>query len=411
MEAEIIAVGTEITLGQIVNSNARLLADQLRRLGIESHWQVTTDDDPQRIGEAIGQAWHRNELIFVCGGLGPTDDDRTLQATADALHVDLSVDQAQWRSIQADFKRRRSPMVTENKRQAYYLTGAEVLANPVGLAIGSFWQGRGHTVVVLPGPPREFKAMVEQSLLPKLQSLTGTAISSRNLHFVGCPESALMEKIKEALGPNPQVTATSYVQPDEIQVRLTIHGKSAGVENELLEQAQQQVLAQVGQYYFGSGDDVSLAQQVVTLLKKKHLHITAAESLTGGLFQATICGVPGASNVFDGGLVTYAPEVKEKLLGVPKETIQKHGVVSAQTAESMAEHCQEQLSADIGVGFTGVAGPDDLEGHPAGTVWIGIAYPDHVESFELHLSQKLGRQNIRLQSVQQALLRIYHGLK
>ncbi|KRN59414.1 competence/damage-inducible protein A [Limosilactobacillus secaliphilus] len=410
MEAEIIAVGTEITLGQIVNSNARFLADQLRRLGIESHWQVTVDDDPARISEAIHNAWLRNQLLFVCGGLGPTDDDRTLQSTADALGVDLAVDEDQWQAIQADFKRRQAKMVPENKRQAYFLNGGMPLANPVGLAVGSFWQGKDHTVVVLPGPPREFKAMVSESLLPKLKNLMGKPIISRNLHFVGCPESELMDRIQAVL-PDKRVVATSYVQPDEIQVRLTVHNETTTNADELLNTAQEKILQAVGDYYFGTGEEVSLAKQVVDCLKKKHLHISAAESLTGGLFQATICSVPGASNVFDGGLVTYAIKVKESLLGVPKEVIDQQGVVSAATAEAMASHVQKLLHADIGVGFTGVAGPDSLEGHPAGTVWIGIAFPDHVESFELHLSGKLGRQNIRRQSVQRALLRIYHGLK
>lgn len=410
MEAEIIAVGTEITLGQIVNSNARLLADQLRQLGIESHWQVTIDDEPSRIAEAIHQAWPLNQLIFVCGVLGPTDDDRTLQATADALQLKLALDTQQWQSIQADFKRRKAVMVPENKRQAYYLAGGQVLANPVGLAVGSYWQGEGHTVVVLPGPPREFKAMVMKSLLPKLKVLTGKPILSRNMHFVGCPESELMDRIQNAL-TTKQVVVTSYVQPNEIQVRLTVHGEEKDDAKELLDQAENDIKQAVGQYYFGTGAEISLAKQVVDLLKQQHLHITAAESLTGGLFQATICSVPGASNVFDGGLVTYAPTIKESLLGVPKETINQHGVVSSATAEAMAEHSKQLLHADIGVGFTGVAGPDPLEGQPAGTVWIGIAFPDHTESFELHLSKRLGRQNIRLQSVQRALLRIYHGLK
>lgn len=410
MEAEIIAVGTEITLGQIVNSNARLLADQLRQLGIESHWQVTIDDEPARINQAIQQAWSRNQLIFVCGGLGPTDDDRTLQATADSLHLQLAVDDEQWQAIQEDFRHRQIPMVPDNKRQAYYLAGGKPLANPVGLAVGSFWQGRGHTIVVLPGPPREFKAMVMESLLPKLKTLTGKPIMSRNMHFVGCAESELMERIQEHL-TTKQVVVTSYVQPDEIQVRLTVHGEIESKAEDLLDHAESEIIQAVGQYYFGTGNDLSLASEVVQQLKDKHLHITAAESLTGGLFQATICSVPGASNVFDGGLVTYAPIVKENLLGVPAETIDKFGVVSAETAESMATHSQKMLHADIGVGFTGVAGPDSLEGQPAGTVWIGIAYPDHTESFELHLSKQLGRQNIRMQSVQRALLRIYHGLK
>ena len=411
MEAEIISVGTEITLGQIINSNARFLADQLRRLDIESYWQTVTDDEPSRIQAAIVNAQGRADLIFVCGGLGPTADDKTLASTAQALGVSLATDERQWQSIQADFARRQAPMVADNIRQAYYLAGGEPLDNPVGLAIGSFLQQGQHTYVVLPGPPREFKAMVLKSLVARLRQLQkgDHEIYSRVLHFVGYPESALMTKLNAGIKV-PGVLLTSYVQPEEIQVRATIHDVGLDEAKQKLDQVEHRAIDLLGDYYFGSGEGISLAGQVVHRLRQEKLTITAAESLTGGMLQSTICSVPGASNVFNGGFVTYAAAAKEHLLGISADIIQHYGVVSSQTAEAMASKSAEKMHADIGVGLTGVAGPDALENHPAGTVWIGLSYRGQSSSVLLHLSSKMGRQSIRQNAVQRALLLVWRQL-
>ena len=417
MEAEIISIGTEIIVGQIVNTNARFLADQLRRLDIDAHWQTTTDDDPTRIQAAIRQAQTRAQLIFVCGGLGPTLDDQTMASTAAAIGVELALDDEQWQKIQADFVIRKTKMTPENIKMAYYLKGGQILANPTGMADGAYLNHQGHTYVVLPGPPREFKPMVTQSLLPLLKQQFGNdkAIFSHNLHFLGLPESQLMDEIEQVLDEAKldDVLATSYVQPGEIQVRLTIHDAMQAQAEKKLAAAEQAIFKRVGRYCFGIGEHVTLAEQVVKLLREHQWTITGAESLTGGMFQSTICSVPGASKVFNGGFVTYAAQTKEQLLGVPKAVIDQYGVVSAQTAKAMAEGCQKKLNADVGVSFTGVAGPDDLEGQPAGTVWIGIAIKGQpTQTSQLHLSQKMAtRQWIRQRSVQMGLLFTYWALQ
>lgn len=416
MEAEIISVGTEIVLGQIVNTNARFLADQLRRLDINAYWQTTTDDEPRRIKEAILHAQTRAQLIFICGGLGPTLDDQTMKSTADAVGVELALDEAQWQKIQADFKTRQVPMMPENIRMAYYLKGGQILDNPTGMALGAYLNHQGHTYVVLPGPPREFKPMVTQSLLPKLQDQFGSAkaIYSHTMHFLGMPEAQLMDEIEAALktAKIDDVLATSYDQPSELQVRLTIRDVTASQAQIRLSQAENTIQQRVGEYCFGIGQDITLAGQVVKLLKERHLKITGAESLTGGMFQSTICSVPGASEIFDGGFVTYAASAKAKILGVPQKTIDQYGVVSSQTAQAMAEGCREKMQADVGVSFTGVAGPDALEGQPAGTVWIGLAIKGRpTQTKILRLSQQLAtRQWIRQRSVQMGLLMVYRAL-
>lgn len=413
MDAEIITVGNEIVLGEIDNTNGRYLADCLRRNGFVARWQTTTDDQPQNIAQAVKAALARVNLLFVCGGLGPTADDNTLAATAAALQTHLAIDEKQWQNIKQSFAVRKKNLLKENIRQACFLAGGQPLANPVGLAVGSWWQQGEKTVVVLPGPPREFQAMVAEEVSPRLATLTGQqqVVADFVMHYYGVPESQLMAKIGLALADNSAVTATSYVQPGEVQVRLTTVAANRQQADQRLQLARQTVLAHQPAGYFGDGQ-VSLVGEVVRLLKQRHLHVTAAESLTGGLLQSMICSVPGASEVFDGGFVTYAPEQKEALLGIDPQVIDKYGVVSGETAGAMADGCRTRIGADFGLGLTGVAGPDKLEGQPAGTVWVGLAGRNQpIQTRQLQLDPHTGRQAIRLQSAQAALMMLYEQLK
>jgi nicotinamide-nucleotide amidase len=414
MNAEIISVGTELVLGQVVNTNVPLLAKTLAKLDIAAPYQVTIKDERQQIEDAIEAAWRRADLIFVCGGLGPTADDVTLKSTAAALNTSLTTDQKHWQWIKQVFKRRQIKLLNENIQQARYLTGGQPLENPVGLALGSWYPTDGRVVVVLPGPPAEFKAMLEKSVDPRLIATFGSGrqIASRTMNFLGRPESTLMEEIGEATKRFSQVTVTSYVQPSRIQVRLTVPDLSASEAERVLGATADAILKVDRPYFFGFGDDCSLVDQVVSLLKKQGKTITGAESLTGGMFQSTICSVPGASNVFNGGFVTYAAGAKEKLLGIAPEVIDQHGVVSAETAQAMAEKSREKLDADFGLAFTGVAGPDALEGQVAGTVWLGLAIRgQQTQTKLLHLAEYSGRQEIRNLSVQYGLQMVYQQLR
>lgn len=414
MDAEIISVGNELVLGQITNTNAAYLADKLTQLDLTATYQTTVDDDCSRLERVINHALTRSQLVFICGGLGPTTDDITMPTVARTMGTGLQTDQQHWRWIQEKFKQRQIAMEPENIRQAQYLAGGEPLANPVGLALGCWYETNGKVIAVLSGPPAEFKAMVDKSLLPKLQShyQTGKQIVSRTLNFLGRPESQLMDEIEAATANVKSVVITSYVQPTAIQVRLTVHDLPAEVAQQRIDQAQAAILQVEEPYFFGLGDDLSLAKVVVELLRERQLKLTAAESLTGGMFQSTICSVPGASNVFNGGFVTYAASVKENLLDIPATLINQYGVVSSETAAAMSEGCRKKLNADIGIGFTGVAGPDSLEGQPAGTVWIGLAIKGRPTiTRQLHLAPYIGRQAIRILSVQYGLQMIYHELK
>lgn len=413
MEAEIITVGEEIILGEIDNTNARFLADRMRQQGIVARWQTTTDDAPQHICTAVQNALSRVKTVFVCGGLGPTTDDNTLSATAAALGTHLAIDERHWRWIKQEFKNRHQKMVKSNIVQACFLAGGASLTNPVGLAVGSWWQQGEKTVVVLPGPPREFRAMVDQEVLPRLRQLIPgqQLVADLIMHYVGVPESQLMTTINAALAKNSAVVATSYVQPGEIQVRLTTTAASQQEADARLQTTRQTILAAQPEGYFGDGQ-ITLAGEVVSLLKQRHLHVTAAESLTGGLVQSLICSVPGASAVFDGGFVTYAPAQKVAMLGIQAEVIDKYGVVSSETAGAMADGCRQKVGADFGLGLTGVAGPDELDGQPAGTVWLGLSIKgEPTRTRCLHLDAHSGRQAIRLNSAQLALMMLYDHLQ
>lgn len=414
MNAEIISVGTELALGQVTNTNAPLLAQTLTSLDIRAPYQVTVMDDAAQINEAVHTAQQRASLIFICGGLGPTADDVTLKSTARALGTGLTTDDHQWAWIKDTFKQRQIKLLPENIQQARYLTGGQPLANPVGLALGSWYEADGKVFVVLPGPPAEFKAMLEDSVKGRLVAKYGSGrrITSRTLNFLGRPESQLMDEIGKATGDYQHVTVTSYVQPSQIQVRINVYDLSKSAATDLLDQVTASILAVDRPYYFGAGDHCSLAAVVVDLLKKRHLTITGAESLTGGMFQSTLCSVPGASNVFTGGLVTYAASTKEKLAGVDRSVIERDGVVSAATATQMAEKSRQLLDTDLAVSFTGVAGPDSLEGHPAGTVWLGLAQRNRpTQTKLLHLPAYSGRQEIRNLSVQYGLQMVYLALQ
>lgn len=390
MKAEIIAVGTEILTGQITNTNAQFLSEEFAKLGIDVFFQTAVGDNKERLLSIIDLASKRSNLVVLCGGLGPTEDDLTKQTLAKYLGRNLVFDEQASKRLNEFFATRpQFTRTANNERQAQLIEGSTPLQNSTGLAVGGVIEVDGVTYVVLPGPPSELKPMVWDYLVPLLSS-DHKQLYSRVLRFFGIGESQLVTVLSDLIDNQTDPTIAPYAKTGEVTLRLSTKADDIESAKEKLDQLEQKILSKktlnsipLENLLYGYGDDNSMARVVFDLLKKKHKTITAAESLTAGLFQSSIADFSGSSSVFNGGFVTYSIEEKSKMLQIPLEKLQEHGVVSHFTAEKMAEQSRKLTDADLGIGLTGVAGPDSLEGYPAGTVFIGIATREKVHSIRV----------------------------
>lgn len=375
MNAEIIAVGTELLLGQIVNSNASYLSKELALLGIDVFNHTVVGDNDKRMREAVKIAEERADILIFSGGLGPTQDDMTKQVLADHLGLPLAVDKATEQKVvqyHADMEREMSE---NNRLQAVVIEGATVLKNEAGLAAGMYVEYEGKKYILLPGPPNELQPMFDNEVRPILAKLTEDSdqLVSRVLRLFGIGESQLAAQLETIIDTQTNPTIATYAEENEVSIRITAKGQDQDQCNQLIDQMEKQVRDIVGDYIYGVGSETSLAQVVRDLLVNKDYRLTAAESLTGGLFQSSLVNIPGLSLNFIGGLVSYSEGIKESVLGVSEETIEQYGVVSSECAEEMADKVKEMFDADIGISFTGYAGPKEVDGDKAGTVWIGLA--------------------------------------
>lgn len=401
MKAEIIAVGTEILTGQITNTNAQFLSEEFAKLGIDVFFQTAVGDNEERLLSIIDLASKRSDLVVLCGGLGPTEDDLTKQTLAKYLGRNLVFDKQASKRLNEFFATRpQFTRTANNERQAQLIEGSTPLRNSTGLAVGGVIEVDGVTYVVLPGPPSELKPMVWDYLVPLLSS-DHKQLYSRVLRFFGIGESQLVTVLSDLIDNQTDPTIAPYAKTGEVTLRLSTKADDIESAKEKLDQLEQKILSKktlnsipLENLLYGYGDDNSMARVVFDLLKKKHKTITAAESLTAGLFQSSIADFSGSSSVFNGGFVTYSIEEKSKMLQIPLEELQEHGVVSHFTAEKMAEQSRKLTDADFGIGLTGVAGPDSLEGHPAGTVFIGIATREKVHSIRVLIGGR-SRSDVR----------------
>ena len=401
MKAEIIAVGTEILTGQITNTNAQFLSEEFAKLGIDVFFQTAVGDNEERLLSVIDLASKRSELVVLCGGLGPTEDDLTKQTLAKYLGRDLVFDEQANKRLDEFFATRpQFARTANNERQAQLIEGSIPLQNSTGLAVGGVLEVNGVTYVVLPGPPSELKPMVLDSLVPLLSG-DHRQLYSRVLRFFGIGESQLVTVLTDLIDNQTDPTIAPYAKTGEVTLRLSTKANDVTSAKAKLDALENKILAKktlnsilLEQLLYGYGDDNSMARVVFELLKEKHKTITAAESLTAGLFQSSIADFSGSSAVFNGGFVTYSIEEKSKMLHIPLEDLQEHGVVSHFTAEKMAEQSRLLTDADFGIGLTGVAGPDSLEGHPAGTVFTGIATREKVHSIRVVIGGR-SRSDVR----------------
>lgn len=401
MKAEIIAVGTEILTGQITNTNAQFLSEEFAKLGIDVFFQTAVGDNEERLLSIIDLASKRSDLVVLCGGLGPTEDDLTKQTLAKYLGRNLVFDEQASKRLDEFFATRpQFTRTANNEHQAQLIEGSTPLQNSTGLAVGGVLEVDGVTYVVLPGPPSELKPMVWDYLVPLLSS-DHKQLYSRVLRFFGIGESQLVAVLSDLIENQTDPTIAPYAKTGEVTLRLSTKADDLETAKAKLDELEHKILAKktlnsipLENLLYGYGDDNSMACVVFDLLKQKHKTITAAESLTAGLFQSSIADFPGSSAVFNGGFVTYSIEEKAKMLQIPLKDLQEHGVVSHFTAEKMAEQSRLLTDADFGIGLTGVAGPDGLEGHPAGTVFIGIATKEKVQSIRVIIGGR-SRSDVR----------------
>ncbi|WP_142558904.1 competence/damage-inducible protein A [Streptococcus mitis] len=407
MKAEIIAVGTEILTGQILNTNAQFLSEKLAEIGVDVYIQTAVGDNEARLLSVLKIARERSELVILTGGLGPTEDDLTKQTVAKFLGKNLVFD-AQAQAKLDDFFAQRPDYARtpNNERQAQIIQGATPLANETGLAVGGMIEVEGVTYVVLPGPPSELKPMILNELLPRL--MTGAKLYSRVLRFFGIGESQLATILADLIEQQTDPTLAPYAKTGEVTLRLSTKAKSKEEADLALNTLEEQILSRdtfegtsLRELCYGYGDEMSLASLVVEELKKRQISITAAESLTAGLFQASIADFSGVSAIFKGGFVTYSLEEKAKMLDIPQTELEIHGVVSTYTAEKMAEQAREKTASDIGISLTGVAGPESLEGHPAGTVFIGLSQESGTEVIRVNIGGR-SRTDVRKIAVMHA---------
>lgn len=400
MKAEIIAVGTEILTGQIVNTNAQFLSEKLAEIGVDVYFQTAVGDNEARLLSLLEIASQRSNLVILTGGLGPTEDDLTKQTLAKFLGKNLVFDPQAQEKLDIFFAHRpdyaRTP---NNERQAQIVEGATPLPNETGLAVGGVSEVDGVTYVVLPGPPSELKPMVLNQLLPKL--MTGTKLYSRVLRFFGIGESQLVTILADLIDHQTDPTLAPYAKTGEVTLRLSTKAVSQEKADQALDILENQILSRqtfegisLRDICYGYGEGTSLASVVVEELKKRRKSITAAESLTAGLFQATLADFSGVSAIFNGGFITYSLEEKSKMLDISEQELKEHGVVSEFTARKMAEQARIKTQSDYGVSLTGVAGADSLEGHPAGTVFIGLAHAKGTEVIKANIAGR-SRADVR----------------
>ncbi len=406
MQAEIISVGTELLLGQIVDTNAVYLAKALSAAGIPVYRRVTVGDNHQRLRAVLEEAFKESELVFTIGGLGPTSDDITRDVLAEVLGDPLRFDEEVARWLREFFARRGVPLVESNLRQAWVPSRGRILPNTNGTAPGLLFEATDGTrmAIALPGPPSEFLPMVDRHVVPLLHQWGGGAvIHSRTVRLCGIGESLVEHYVKDlVVSTNP--TVAPYAKTGEVHLRVTARAQGQAEAEQFVSAMVQRIAERLGRYIYGYDED-TLEESVVRLLTAQQLRLATAESCTGGMLAARITNVPGSSHVFQGGVVAYSNEAKTRLVGVDEELIRSHGAVSEEVAEALASEVRARFGTELGVGITGIAGPEGgTPEKPVGLVYIALA---HRGGVKVQRNEFLGSRNdVRTRAVLTALVMV-----
>lgn len=412
MQSEIITVGSELLAGETVDLHSSYLSRELHSLGIDVQFHTSVGDDAQKLHDVISLARTRSQLIFLCGGLGPTMDDLTKETVSEVTGVPLVEDPEVKRRLEKYFEGQMKVVPANNYKQTYVFSGGVVFQNHHGTAPGLALQVDGITYVLLPGPPGELVPMFEKQVLPFLLREViqeGQVILAESLSFFGLGESLLEEKIADLIRQQDNPVLATYAKESGVVLRITAWAPDEAEARQLIDRQKAKVLTRIGEYCYSEQGE-TLEEVVVAGLIRHQKTVAVAESCTGGKLAHLLTSVPGSSRAFKGGWVTYTNEVKEKIASVPAEYLNEYGAISAQTAEIMAQNTLERFDSDFALGVTGVAGPDPAEAKPVGTVFIGLAekgQPVRVYQFAL----KGSRRRIQLLAANHALFVLEQCLK
>lgn len=408
MIAELVCVGTELLLGNIVNTNAAYLAEKCAGLGLNMYYQSVVGDNEERMTQVIRQALERSDVVILCGGLGPTQDDMTKEVAARVMGKKLVEDPHTRKCIQEymDNYLLSHPglRLTENNwKQAIVPEDAIILDNGNGTAPGLILEKEGKSMILLPGPPNELKPMFEEQVAPYLQEKQPEIIFSKMVKVCGVGESMVEDQIRDLIDSQTNPTIATYAKTGEVHLRITARAENEAAAKKLIKPVVKELKIRFGEKIYTTDEKKTLEECVIELLKDKKLELTTVESCTGGALTARLVNVPGASEVLKQGLITYSNKAKRKFTLVKKSTLKTEGAVSARTAREMAQGAVASTSCDVSVSVTGLAGPDGgTKEKPVGLVYIGCCCKDKTEVREFHFNGN--RSKIREQAVVQALI-------
>ena len=372
MKAEIITVGTEILLGDILNTNCRYLSRELAAMGIEMYYQITVGDNEERLLKTLEESLNRSDIVICTGGLGPTEDDITKEVCAKYFGYELELHKPSLDAMIERFKHMNRVPTKNNEKQAYFPKEAYILKNDNGTAPGCIMEKEGKMIVVLPGPPKEMEPMFENYVKPYLSKLTDDVIESEVLRIIGVGESKVENDILDIIDSQTNPTIATYAKGYECTLRITAKAKSVEEAKELIKPMSDEMKRRFGQSLYATGE-TSIEEVVSKMLVENNLKIAVAESCTGGMVSASLINYPGISSVFMEGCVTYSNEAKMKSLGVKKETLDVYGAVSDKCAKEMASGVAARYNTNVGIATTGIAGPGGgTDEKPVGLVYFGI---------------------------------------
>lgn len=402
IKAEIIAIGNEIISGDVVDTNSSYIAKNLLNLGVETLCHTSVGDSPEDIKKALHNALLRSDIVFTTGGLGPTDDDFSVKVVAEALNRDFVFVEDIWKSIQNSLVKAGRKIENYNPKEAYIPAGAKYFLNHAGSAPCVFIEENGKKIFMLPGVPAEMKYFMQTNIIPLIKNESKEFIKTKKIRLAGIPEASVNEKIKDMVEKDTYAIAF-LPKSSELEVKITAKAADESTAFKIIEEARLEIVSRLDKFIYGYDDD-SIEEILHDILTKKNKTVSLAESCTGGLISKILTDVSGSSSYISLNLVTYSNEAKTKMLNVKKETLEKFGAVSEQTAEEMALGIKNLSGSDFGLGITGIAGPTGgTEEKPVGLIYIGITDGTKIIVHKIMSPPKLPREEIRLRAAKKAL--------